>query len=394
MGDIYQEIYAPRLRSSDPQRTCLALHPDGSVTTVTQRQVNDAWRNMIAGSEDHGLGIPEMGHLQAMDEYVYRLFFFAAHSRESHQSQSVLSNPSASNPSAAAFHRACCWGHQYAPILPMHGSMYISDDNRDLKLCDWKLFKHCWRSQTKDTKANCKRGRGDPIEIVDDQSSIDQRIEALQAAKTARAVVYIDATQRRCLELSLSKRDIMLLAHPLMDSMEGTGVLDSVEVCSSDPDLCLDKYTEELATLARFQSFQEKHDILLDAAGAPFQPDVAVPIHASNEGDSHTFVWLQSNSVGSFNKVATRLLRMKVLGDAIVATISGHGLTDTTAAYVDCILLEQVKEAKNKCALCGAYGTKLCSRCGYTCYCSAECQHNHWPTHKGICVDVETIWTS
>lgn len=389
MGDIYQEIYAPRLRSSDPQRSCLALHPDGSVTTVTQRQVDDAWRNMIAGSEDDRLGIPEMGHLQAMDVYGYNLFFFAAYSRDS-RCQSVLSNPSASNPPAAAFHRACCWGHQYAPILPIYGSMYISDDNRDLKLSDWKLFKHCWRSQTKDVKSKSKRARDKPI--VDDESSIRQRVAALQAAKTSRSVVYIDATQKRCLELSLSKRDIVLLAHPLMDSMEGTGFLDSAEHCSSDPDLCLDKYSEELAVVARLRSFQAQHDIL--DAKAPFRPDVAVPMHARNEGDRSTFVWLQSDSVGSFNKVATKLLRMKVLGDAIVTTTSGPGLKDTTAAHVDCILLEQVKDAKNTCALCGAYGTKLCSRCGYTCYCSAECQHNDWPTHKGICVDVETIWTT
>ncbi len=37
------------------------------------------------------------------------------------------------------------------------------------------------------------------------------------------------------------------------------------------------------------------------------------------------------------------------------------------------------------CASCGAEANNYCGKCRIVCYCSRECQMNHWKTHKPMC---------
>jgi MYND finger len=375
MNDFYQDIYAPRVHSTDPDRSCLALFPDGSTATVTGRELNDAWRKNIA-SPNHP-GIPQMGQLGAIDGYGYDLTFFFAASADG-----------GNNPSASAFHRACLLGDRYAEPLAVQGPLYLSDSFRNLKLADWKALKYCWRSQTKEGKAKWKRAKEAMEQSLETANSGHrQRISAVQTAKSPRSVVYIDSNRYKCTELLLSRREIMLIAHPLLDSMEGTGVVDSVECCADDPELCLSKYTDEYAAYEKLCGFQDQNNI----EPGSFRPDIALPLSTI---DMDTFIWVQSDSEGCVNKLATKLLRMKILGDAIVARRKGHGLEDTMLADLDA-MLERVKDSKKVCSLCGSQGkVKVCSKCNYTVYCSEKCQHEDWAAHKDICVNVESLWTS
>lgn len=374
MGDFYQETYASRVLSSQPDRSCLVLHPDGSITTVSSREVHEAWRQDVVGPNHPG--IPGMGYLEATDAYGYNLSFFYS-----------VSPDGCDNPSAEAFLRACLSGDAYVGPVVVQGPLYISDTNRNLQLTDWKAMKYCWRSQTAEIKAKWANAKEGVAQALSAANGTDprQRISAVQIAKTPKKVVYLDSGQKRSLELTLSKREIMLLAHPLLESMEGTGMMDSVEYCANDPDLCLAKYTDELTAFERLCQFQSSCSI----EPGSFKPNLALPICTE---DMETFVWVQSDSEGSVNKVATKLLRMRVLGDAIVARRKGHGLEDLGPETIG-DMLERVRESKKRCSLCGSDGTvKVCSKCNYTCYCSEECQHEDWADHKDICVDVESLW--
>ncbi len=41
----------------------------------------------------------------------------------------------------------------------------------------------------------------------------------------------------------------------------------------------------------------------------------------------------------------------------------------------------------NRCAQCGAAGSKRCGRCHERVYCSAACQQRDWPKHRSDCVE-------
>jgi len=48
------------------------------------------------------------------------------------------------------------------------------------------------------------------------------------------------------------------------------------------------------------------------------------------------------------------------------------------------------KREELKCAVCEKYGNKRCGKCRKIFYCSAECQREHWSTHKLVCQPVVT----
>jgi hypothetical protein len=196
MEDLFKQVYETRA-SINYKLSCLALHPDGTVTTLSKALVYELSDDMRKRD-----CYCEAGSIAALNDYGYRLtMFFSCHT-----------NTDPKNEFATNFHRACKTAdsfltHGYNTIM-LRGSVYLLDDHKDLTMTDWKFIKHCWRSQDEKVKRQWYAVRqscrsASPILLG---GKLSDKLAAVQAAMTVSSAVYFPANNGDCFEFPLSSK--------------------------------------------------------------------------------------------------------------------------------------------------------------------------------------------
>jgi hypothetical protein len=404
MADLFQEVYLPRAQPSD-DATCLVLHPDGTISMVTKAEHNKEHKRILARYDPASGVVHEGSSIGTTMMYGYNTTMICTyHARDLPE-----------NKFARSFLRACKTNGNFVSDqynTMMRGPAYLLDDHRSLSLQDWQIFKHCWRSQTAENKAVWKEQEQTEDTVYhllfESPNERGPKEVVVHYAKNPYTLVYAASTSNMLFEIQLAKKELMLLARPLGNSiiqfskkelmllarhlgnsMEWTVELhDSYEYCEENPTLCATKYAEELSACEKLRSFQEQHNLGSHA----FRPDTSIPVITD---DMHTFVWVQTGggTTGkSRNKTASKLLQMEVFGDAIIGQLNGgYSLKNTAQADVRA-MMKVVSEKQYVCDNCRKrFDTKLliCSKCEFACYCSTACQRQAWSSHKLTCVLVE-----
>jgi hypothetical protein len=139
MADLFNQVYLSRASEDDKTLSCLALHPDGTVTTLSKALAFERHLHMTE---------LDMAAIGTLNDYGYQLsVFFSCHT-----------NSDPKNPFAWLFHRACTsirgsllTDDEYNNTM-MRGPAYLVDDHKDLTMEDWNSIKYCWLSQDENVK--------------------------------------------------------------------------------------------------------------------------------------------------------------------------------------------------------------------------------------------------
>jgi len=101
--------------------------------------------------------------------------------------------------------------------------------------------------------------------------------------------------------------------------------------------------------------------------------------------------FLGEPSQKSGGKTIPICLSYERLGIEITFVGSSWELFDNKINFI-CLFAKDTSSDKMTCAVCAKQSNLKCSQCLLACYCSKECQANHWKVHKKYCSDFRSTW--